>query len=359
LSVVQLLWAFVLASTTFAEDDDLRRIAQHGVQPAAGPERRGTCVKDTSRPCRHWTKGTIVDHTTQCVGGSGAPFLAVNPVSTNASAHQAYCSADKLKDTLSGSCICGPGYCADTDMLCHRGSYQIINEVFTITTKAYPEEKLYMTADGKVKVGVPPDPRAAQWRISVTGKGVKILWTELYTNTILQEYETCSTMTDQFGLSFTKCALIVGNVPDPRAGEMGWYIEIFGDQGGRFGMLPAEVYVQLRSVDTWDMFFISPFSKEGRACEARGRNCPGDSGAFKFDPPLMERMDFVLDTAPGSLPPGLAAYRGTVIAVFILLGCLMCVFTADAKSLSGVTKCLKIPLQQLARTLGVPQGATI
>jgi len=214
-----------------------------------------------------------------------------------------------------------------------------------------------MTADGKVKVGTPADPRAAQWRISVTGQGVKILYTELYTNTIMQQYETCETFVDQFGLRFTKCARIVGNVADPSAGEMGWHIELHRDSHIQ-GSSPEE-FVQLRSANTWDMFFISPLTKEGKACETRGQNCPGDSGAFKFDPPLMERMDIALDNPPGSLPPGLAAYRTTVIMAFILMCCAGCVFNAESKSLAGCTACLKIPLLQFAYAIGVPQGAKI
>lgn len=108
-----------------------------------------------------------------------------------------------------------------------------------------------MTPDGKVMVGYPPDPRAAQWRISVTGQGVKLLWTELYTNTIMQEYEKCTTMTDQFGLTFTKCARIVGHVQDPHAGEMGWYIELHGDDGTHQHLgQPVQEFVQIRSANT-------------------------------------------------------------------------------------------------------------
>jgi hypothetical protein len=242
-------------------------------------------------------------------------------------------------------------------MLCHRSGYQIVNEVFTITTKAYPNEKLYMTPDGKVMSGVPPDPRAAQWRISVTGKGVKILWTELYTTTVMQEYESCQELTDQFGLTFTKCVRIVGHVPNPRAPEMGWYLELH-DGDHHLGLHPRE-YVQLRSASTWDLFYISPLTREGKACESRGHNCPGDSGAFSFDPPILERMDIVLDSAPGALPPGLAAYRTTVFLAAALICCLGCVFNADSQSLSTCTTILMIPFSQIAHQIGLGKGAAI
>jgi hypothetical protein len=211
-----------------------------------------------------------------------------------------------------------------------------------------------MTPDGKVKIGIPPDPRAAQWRISVTGKGVKILWTELYSNTIMQEYESCTTMTDAYGLSFTKCVRIVGNVADPRADEMGWYIELFGDKGhptNPIGRQP-QYFVQLRAANSWNMFYVSPLTKEGMACESRGRNCPGDSGAFSFDPPLVGRMDLLLDYAPGTLPPGLQAYVTTCIMAAMLLCCLSCVFTGEQKSGSFLSSFLMIPFKECARSFG-------
>merc|ERR1719162_906940 len=182
-----------------------------------------------------------------------------------------------------------------------------------------------MTSDGKVKIGWPPDPRAAQWRISVTGLGVKNLWTDLYGDTILQEYENCQTVTDAYGLSFSKCEKIVGHVRDPRAGEMGWYVELAGGDDLQLGM-KKEQYLQLRSASTWNIFFISALTKEGKACETRARNCPGDAGALIFDPPLLTRMDFVLDRGDGALPPGLAAYRFTVGVTLVLFCCIMCIF---------------------------------
>lgn len=366
----QLLWTLPwVLSASGEEDGTLREVVEHGLlqaQPAALP-RTGLCVKDTARSCRAWHKDSsnYIDHVTQCLAGTGSPhFLdasaAADPNQPQASADQASCSADLPPQTaVAGTCICGPGHCADTDRLCHRGTYQMVNEIFTITTKAYPNEKLYMTPDGKIKLGYPPDPRAAQWRVSMTGQGVKILWTELYMNTIMQEYESCATVTDSFGLSSTQCSRIVGNVPNPRADEMGWFIELFGDVGHqRLGLQP-ESHVQIRSASTWDMFYIDPLTKEGMACETRARNCPPESGAFKFDPPLVGRMDFVLDYAPGTLPPGLAAYTTTVMAAGILVFCVSCVFASDRKSKGCCTDCLLIPFREIASHFSFGQGAKI
>lgn len=359
-TVAMWLLSGLLLSSAWAEDNVFRQIARHDRrQPTVSVlQPKGACVKDTSRPCRSWHKaGTAVDHIIQCTAGS-AQFQG----SADVSATQATCSADTIPSATSGTCICGPDHCADTDMLCHPGSYQVINEVFTITNKAFPQEKLYMTPDGKVKVGWPPDPRAAQWRISVTGHGVKLLWTELYTNTIMQEYESCSDLTDQWGLTFTKCMRLVGHVPDPHAAEMGWYIELYGDMGmsQHLGM-QTEEFLQLRSANTWDMFYISPLTKEGVACEDRGRDCPGDFGAWMFDPPLLQRVDLQIDTAPGTLPGNLASYFTTVGVAILLMFCLACAFNTahHAKARGEMRSCLLLPCFEFAKAMGYKHGAKI
>jgi len=361
LGAIALLRALLLTSVC-AEDRSFRGVSEHvfeqipAVPPAATPvaladtsvpQAKGTCVKDSSRPCKSWARaGNTVDHITQCHAGSAMGIVG------SAETDQAVCSADNVGSTAdTGTCLCGGSYCADTDGLCHRGTYQVINEVFSIISKAYPQEKLYMTPDGKVMVGWPPDPRAAQWRISVTGKGVKLLWTDLYPHTIMQEYESCTTMTDQFGLTFTKCENLVGHIADPSAKEMGWYIELHGDGGAQQHIGPRpEEFVQIRSANTWEMLYISPLTKEGLACEARGRNCPGDAGAFRFVPPLLERLDFELDEAPGTLPGNLSSYFATVCMAFLLICCLSCAFNKDSHS--GVRTCLLIPFMAFAQALG-------
>lgn len=353
--MAQLFWTLICASSALViEDTGFRNVVQHGQEQAPLPA--GQCVKDTSQSCRHVSQGDLLDHLTQCLGGKSASFLDPAPGSmTTSPAKQASCSADTL-NMPSGTCICGEGYCADTDLLCHRGSYQVINEIFTITTKAFPGEKLYMTPDGKVKIGVPPDYRAAQWRISVSGQGVKNLWTELYSDTILQEYESCQTLTDAYGLSFSNCDKIVGHTKDPRAGEMGWYVEIFGD-GNPMKLGVPETSLQLRAASSWNMFYIDWVTKEGKACETRARNCPGDSGGFIFDPPLLGRMDFAIDRASGSLPPGLSAYRNTVGIVLVLFCCITCVFSTSSSTIKSAGHCLMIPFHQFARSMGFQQGA--
>jgi len=357
-----------LAIFASAEEGTLREISEHGRQevvdtPVGDMSRTGVCVKNTARQCKSLQNvGNVVEHLTQCVSGGAHPFLGASHEQQVAAQDQAQCSAD-VSATPSGTCMCGVEYCADTDMLCHRGGYQVLNEAFSIEAKAFPGEKLYMTPDGKVMVGQPPDPRAAKWHISVTGRGAKILWTDLYADRILQEYERCDTVTDVYGLTFTKCEMVVGAVQDPQAGEMGWSIELFTNQGASVQnaiMDFAEVDVQLRSLSSWDMFYISPTTKEGMACEGRGRNCPGVSGAFRFDPPLAGRMDFKLDEAPGYLPPGLASYAVTVGLAVLALCCLTCVFTMDTSTKSLLAGCCLIPIKEMAACAGFRgQGAKI
>lgn len=369
--MARLLWALLWASCVSAKEQLFREVYQHNLSekaitswtppPGGAAPRPGMCVKDTSRACRAWHSGNVVDHVTQCIGQVAAPFLEVNPAATDISTHSAFCSADMISDKSQrmGTCICGPGYCADTDLLCHRGTYEVLPDIFTISTKAHSQERLYMTPDGKVAMGWPPDPRAAQWRISVTAQGLKLLWTELYTNTILQEYESCTTMADAYGLQYTKCSRIVGHVPDPKMEEVGWYIELYEERQLALGT-GVKNYVLLRSASTWDIFYISPLTKEGRACEARGRDCPGDLGAFTFDPPLAGRVDFVFDNAPGTLAGGLSFYTVTVVVALTLICCIIFVFNADRKSLKCMAGCLLIPFATCARSMGFKGGgATI
>lgn len=310
-------------------------------------------------------QGSGFDHVTQCSGGVTHHPLDFNPSAPNLTA-SATCSANQPGATAPlGTCICGEGSCADKDGNCHRGSYLMINDVFTITAKAYgATEKLYMSPDGKVKVGNPPDPAAAQWRIAVTRDGAKILWSDAYTNTILQEYQSCASTTDSYGLSHTLCQRVVGHVPDPNAADMGWRIELYGDAPHdplrQFRKSGDDIYVQLRSIETANMLFISPLTKEGLACEARGRNCPGDAGAFRFDPPLVPRTDIVLDS-PGGMPTALSTYMGTCIMAFILACCMGCVYGAlpnseqgaISKMVRGMSGCILIPCIQFSQVFGL------
>jgi hypothetical protein len=225
--------------------------------------------------------------------------------------------------------------------------------VFTISTKlGGANEVLFMDPDGSVKMGTPHNPRAAKWRISVTPGGAKILWSELYYNTILQEYEKCIDYVDLSGQSSTKCSLVVGHVPDPRADEMGWYIENFAEKDVSQAFRRQDApYVQIRSAKTWSMFYVSPHSKEGRACIKPAPDCPGDYGAFKFDPPLHGRVDFVLDSEYSS--PALMSYSVTVVVALLLIFCLGCVYTPSGRRI------LCIPLYECLHAIGIGQGAKI
>lgn len=361
LSVLLLAWCVSAKEQTLRGQHDLSEEAIASwipVTPEQNPPAVGMCVKDTSRSCRAWHSGNVVDHVTQCIGQG----LSLNPTAQDLSAHSAYCSADLAsgKSQTTGTCTCGPGYCADTTLLCHPGTYKVLSDVFTISTKALPQERLYMTADGKVAMGWPPDPRAAQWRVSVTPLGVKLLWTELYTKNILQEYESCMTVADAYGLQYTKCSRIIGHVPNPRMDEVGWSVEMFEADVQRALGGGAQNYVLLRSVSTWDIFYISPVTKQGLACEARGHDCPGDLGAFTFDPPLFGRTDFVFDNAPGRLAGGLSFYRVTVCMAVILICCVGCVFRMSKQQRSCIASCLLIPFSTCARNIGFKgRGARI
>jgi hypothetical protein len=285
------------------------------------------CIKDTSQRCRS-SAGDILVHHTQCASGNHDPFLGT-PLS-GAGTHgekRADCSANAPGHTgRHGTCLCKKGFCADVDRRCHRGTYALVSDTFTITTKKFgTKEVLYMTPDGRVMLGTPPDHRAARWKIAVTRGGKKILWSELYTNTVLQEYERCTDSLDLYGNMMRHCALVVGHVPDPRADEMGWYIEFAGEDVG-------VSHVHLRSVSTQNLFYIFSQTREGLACNRRQRSCPGDAGAFRFDPPVVGRMDLRLDKPPSRIPKQLMAYGITALVAMFLVCCISCAYNRGDRS---------------------------
>lgn len=351
--------------TQLSSETSLRDIAQHSRDESdqdsdqAQVVQIATCVKDTGRACKGANEASVVDHVAQCQGGTHNPFLGGYRSATqvNIKKHDAVCSADLPGGSPSGgTCVCGDGYCADADMLCHSGTYQVIGETFTISSKLFPEEKLYMTSDGKLVSGFPPDPRAAQFRVAVTGSGVKMLWTDLYSDAVLQEYERCITTTDAYGLSHSKCDDMVGNLKNPRASEMGWKMELWVPKHMKphkaHEYFRPQEHIQIRAQASLKMLYINPTSREGMTCEARGGNCPGDAGAFIFDPPLIGRMDLTLDEAPGLFPPGLATYGITVSLALILLCCGCCVFGMDPKQTKFFASCLLTPMKSCASCLG-------
>lgn len=318
--------------------------------PDGGPV-TGMCVKDTGRTCKSQDKVSVVEQFSQCAAGGHDPYVGIRGTREEKNP-RAFCSVDygpAVPSSTSGTCQCHAGSCADTDRRCHSGTYRTLSDVFTISTKlGGANEVLFMDPDGSVKMGTPHNPRAAKWRISVTPGGAKMLWSELYYNTVLQEYEKCSDHVDAYGTSFTKCSLVVGHVPDARADEMGWHIENFVDNSQAF---QNGHYVQIRSAKTWSMFYVSPVSKEGRACDEKARNCPGNAGAFKFDPPLHDRVDFVLDIAYRS--PALVSYSITVAVAVLMLCCLGCIYSPSGRKL------LCIPMNECLHAVGLMQGAKI
>jgi hypothetical protein len=188
----------------------------------------GICVKNTGQQCMGYDKAHFLDHFQQCAGGHHSEdFLSIGGAVTRSRAgnRTAYCNAHPSEK---GLCHCKENYCADVDRTCHRGNYRLVGDVFSIKPKlAAWNELLFMNADGNVQLGVPPDPRAAKWRIAVTRSGVKMLWSELYINSVLQEYETCTTLYDAQGNPVQKCFLVVGHAANVRANEMAGALKIF------------------------------------------------------------------------------------------------------------------------------------
>lgn len=286
----------------------------------------GICVRDTGKACKSWTNADIVEHVGQCAGGKYDPFAGVKPPVTDPSKAIAECSANAVNGARIGTCICAQGFCADVDMRCHSENYLVVSDEFTISVRQWGEQNhLYMLPDGQVQIGAPADLRAAKWRIAVTKSGVKMLYCDLYPESILNEWETCTPFVDQYGLTYQKCDLIVGHAKNPRADEMGWYIELDYDSLDK----NRNPYVMLRSAHTGNLFYIDPESKTGRACGSTARNCPGLAGSFHFDPPLIMRDDIMLDGAPGKLPPALAYYASTVVIALVLTCCLGCIYTQN------------------------------
>lgn len=215
-----------------------------------------------------------------------------------------------------------------------------------------------MTPDGKVMMGLPPDPRAAQWRIAVMRSGIKMLWTEMYTESVLQEYESCAPVADAYGRTYDKCSDIVGHIPDPDAGVMGWTIELNGHPGARHLGIYSEEDVILRASNSMKLLYISPLTKEALACgEERRQGCPGDTGTWRFEPPLQERVDITLDSPPGELPGNLTSYYTICFMALALLCCLGCM---GKKSQNSLLRTLMIePLKIFARAFGIKLSATI
>lgn len=306
--------------------DQTRQDEEIGQAPVDPPT--GLCVKNTGKSCKSWHDADIVEHVSQCAGGRYDPLAGLTANAGGAPSELiSQCSANADLGMTTGTCMCSPGYCADLDMKCHSGTYLLVSDEFVISVQAWGEDQhLFMTSDGKVKIGTPADPRAAKWRIAVTKNNIKMLYCDLYPLSILTEYESCEKVVDSYGLTYDKCDIIVGHAPDPRADEMGWYIEV-DLKVIHLGHGRHNPYVNIRSAHTGNLFYVDPQTMSGRACDPTARNCPGTVGDFHFHPPLFGRVDIMLDNAPGTLPPALAMYGGTVVMALILTCCLGCVYT--------------------------------
>jgi hypothetical protein len=317
-----------LFGRSFSDDNFLGFEQRRGNEESSDDVPAGQCAKNSGKSCKAWTNSDIIEHVSQCAGGRYDPLAGIAKPGQPPSALVAQCSANAQVGETVGTCICADGYCADLDMKCHAGTYSVVSDTFTISAKAWGESQhLYMLADGKVKIGIPPDPLAATWRIAVTKSGVKMLYTDRYPTTVLNEYETCTEYMDDYGLTYDKCQLIVGHAANPRADEMGWYLEL---DFKLHHIDHKNPYVNIRSAHSGSLFYIDPQTLTGRECDETSRNCPGEFGDFHFNPPLFGRNDIQLDRSPGSLPPALAFYMTTVIMAILLTFCLGCVYTKES-----------------------------
>lgn len=285
----------------------------------------GVCILDTGKACKGEGQGSIVDHFYQCAGKGAVQEITSDPSERTEQSPEsvafraAKCSAD-TQGLPTGTCMCQPGYCADVDMECHKEAYRLLDDTFTMTTAtAAAGELIYMAPDGVVKLGVPTDPATANWRISVTTHGAKLLWSESYPDHLLQEFQHCvdhnSALT---GLRYQKCDMVVGHMKGVQADEMGWYVELhFQDEGASYS--DGTDHYQLRAMHTWSVFHIDPDTKEGRTCQDRRTGCPGALGSLKFSPTLSDRVDFEIDVLSGYLPVGFKYYMVLFFATLFLL----------------------------------------
>lgn len=310
--------------------------------------RAALCVKNSGHVCKKYTEGAIVDTLMQC-RRSQSSRLRTGSKNASAENHSATCDISDDSEATHGHCMCMPGYCADSDLKCWQGEYRMLDDIFTLTIKdADIRDIVYMDADGTVKLGRPPDPKAGQWRISITPKGTKLLSTEMYLDTILQEYESCMTKQDDIsGLSWSSCSLMVGHTKEPRADEMGWFIEAHDPHavdeinhemhlpGANGHSIGKQFYVQLRSAKTKDVMYFNTFSKSAHACQATSKSCPGVSGAIAFDPPIVGRTDIKLDDLSSGLPIGIYAFLCTLSIFFVAVLVLACAHTFK---ISGFSK---------------------
>lgn len=316
----------------------------------------GLCIKNTGRSCQPYQDGTIIDQMAQCHTHMAHNFSAPSP-RYSAISKSGECS-DGTGEEPRGFCICKPGFCADQDTRCHHGGYFQVDTVFSITTKSTEYNsghKLYMARDGKVRLGEPHDEAAARWRLWLTPQGLKHFVTEAYAEGFMQEYEECGVGSEN-GFATRVCGTVVGKVDIPRADEVGWHIE-FHSEFMDVDTGVKEHYMQLRSLHSNNMFFVSPQQLEARTCQPDAENCPGDYGALRFDPPLEGQLLDLIDDPPITEREGFGLYVSTY-GFAILMTCMVyCLYSKMDQKATRYDDSLSwvfiIPFRECAKCIGL------
>lgn len=274
------------------------------------------CLRNSGRLCNTGSPDRpVVDSSSQCndfqevPAGSDAVLKEVEKCSTGS-------------PWPSGFCICNPGWCADGTNKCSEQENEILDDVFTITTKQHgPTQYLYMGVGGQLALGVPTNFLAARWKIAKTHDGVYHLYTLAFPQDLLDSYEECAARVEPVSqIMGMSCYPVVGHVPKPPAAETGWHIDTYDD-----------TYVTLRSKDTSRVLYIDEIKLRGRTCSTAydPQQCPGSYGALLFDPPLPGASR----SAPPMHPLFLVAHLA-LVSLIVLLVCCGCVinFRFDSAS---------------------------
>lgn len=308
------------------------------------------CIRDTGKHCEPYDRssGAILDAMSQCHTHNAVNFSAPSPRVSHA-AQSGMCDGEVQR------CMCKPGFCADADMGCYEGTYDMLSTPFRITTKGFGQDMpLYMTRDGKVKMGEPPSEAAATWHVSVTRSGVKHLVTGAFRDVVLEEQTDCHTIVDSNGFPGRSCLSVVGHTSEPRADTTGWHFEhhseFMDERSGDSGM-----YLQIRSVVTGSYMFIQPPPMdEAQMCVHGAANCPGDYGALRFDPP------FPLDLVDSPFTIGEHSTNAYLWYYGLVLLVVICVYktysSLEAKSSrfdDDLSFILVIPLRNAAQCIGL------
>lgn len=251
--------------------------------------------------------------------------------------------------------MCKPGFCADVDQGCYEGAYDMLSTPFRITTKDFGTDKpLYMTRDGRVKMGEPPSAAAAIWHVSVSHLGVKHLVTGAFRDVLLEEQHECTQIVDGDGFPSRQCLTVVGHSSDPRADSTGWRFEThsdyFDERSGETGL-----YLQIKNVNTGGYIFLQPPPmEEAHMCVSGAANCPGDYGALRFDPPFPLDM---MDTEQLLGDEGASAYLWTYGLVLLMMLCIYRTYSSlEAKTSrfdDNLAWVMVIPLRNCAQCVGI------